>query len=356
MSDDAAHQVTVAGAYQWFSNIAIKSACTTAGGAVSTTVGNLRFVSCRITNSANNSAARALTAATAASVSLVGCRFQTHAAGGRVLSLGIGTSLQGCHLSSGVIGIYSDGGFDADSCVIEGSSTSGVQMAAASGSFILTHCTIYTAGTNGINVSTIPTSGRVMVSNCIIGGCTNGITAASATSGVTVLRTHFYSCTNNLVNLQEVAAFDDPLGILLRLIDNDTDPFVAKASSDYTLAAANTIDRATGFPGTIEGQTAMVGYPDIGAIHHAGPAAANVRATDYTASGAAGSIATQTLSNTTTTVAAGYYAADDLATRDTDLAAANIVSGKTIFGVAGAAAGGAGGLLTHPGMAGGMRG
>ena len=69
-----------------------------------------------------------------------------------------------------------------------------------------------------------------------------------------------------------------------------------------------------------------------------------------------GTIATRTLSTANDTVAAGYYAATTLHAEDADLAAANIVSGKTIFGFAGEAAGGAGGLLTHPGMAGGMRG
>jgi uncharacterized protein (TIGR02145 family) len=48
-----------------------------------------------------------------------------------------------------------------------------------------------------------------------------------------------------------------------------------------------------------------------------------------------GNIPTQTLSNATTTVSAGYYANDDLATVDTDLVSGNIHKGKTVFGVAG---------------------
>ncbi len=43
----------------------------------------------------------------------------------------------------------------------------------------------------------------------------------------------------------------------------------------------------------------------------------------------------QTVSNTTTTQSAGYYAAFDLATIDGNLVNGNIVSGKTIFGVSG---------------------
>lgn len=48
-----------------------------------------------------------------------------------------------------------------------------------------------------------------------------------------------------------------------------------------------------------------------------------------------GTMPTQTLSNATTAVSAGYYAAADLATVDTDLLAQNIACGKTIFGVTG---------------------
>jgi len=48
-----------------------------------------------------------------------------------------------------------------------------------------------------------------------------------------------------------------------------------------------------------------------------------------------GTIATQTLSATNDTLAAGYYAATTLSAVDTDLVTGNIKSGTTIFGVAG---------------------
>jgi len=48
-----------------------------------------------------------------------------------------------------------------------------------------------------------------------------------------------------------------------------------------------------------------------------------------------GTMTTQTISNGSITVNAGYYAATDLATVDTDLITANIRSGVSIFGVAG---------------------
>ena len=64
---------------------------------------------------------------------------------------------------------------------------------------------------------------------------------------------------------------------------------------------------------------------------------------DTTISGVTGTIATRTLSAANDTVAAGYYAATTLSAVDADLAAANIVTGKTIFGVAGSASAGGGG-------------
>jgi hypothetical protein len=63
---------------------------------------------------------------------------------------------------------------------------------------------------------------------------------------------------------------------------------------------------------------------------------------DTTISGITGTMATRTLSAANETVNAGYYAETTLSAVDTDLAAANIVSGKTIFGFAGSAAGGGG--------------
>lgn len=347
MSDDAAHQVTIAGAHQWFSNIAIKSICTTAAGAVNASGGSLRFVRCRFTNSANNSNARSMTYGGASPVT-VHCRFQAHT--GSINGASTQGLFIGCHFVGGAAGIgLGSTAAIFTSCVIEGYATTGIVYPNATGQHYVLGSTIY-GGTNGVLVSTIPTTGLVFIANSIIGGCTNGVNnnTGGNTNSVVLVRNHFYSCTNNIVGLQEVATFDDTLGVLCGLIDNDTDPFVAKASSDYTLAAANTIDRATGWPGVMEGQTAMNGTPDIGAIHHAGPAAANVRATDYTASGAAGSIATITPSNATVSQDAGYYAAFNLSTVDADLAAGNIKKDTVVFGVTGTYEGGGGGGIWMP--------
>lgn len=56
---------------------------------------------------------------------------------------------------------------------------------------------------------------------------------------------------------------------------------------------------------------------------------------DGTWGNATGALATQTINNTTTAQPAGNYAAFDLATEDTELAAGNIATGVTIYGVTG---------------------
>jgi hypothetical protein len=75
---------------------------------------------------------------------------------------------------------------------------------------------------------------------------------------------------------------------------------------------------------------------------------------DTTISGVTGTIPTQTLSAANDTVSAGYYAATTLSAVDTDLAAGNIISGKTIFGINGNASGGGSVIVVHGGMNGGL--
>ncbi|MGK5083430.1 hypothetical protein WDW37_08990, partial [Bdellovibrionota bacterium FG-1] len=119
------------------------------------------------------------------------------------------------------------------------------------------------------------------------------------------------------------------------------------ATVDADLTAANLLSTATIF-GITGSVTACNGSNQTGCVSSATfptqstpatpAAAANVMSgKNFYAGGAVvtGTMPTQTLTNTTTTVSAGYYAATDLATVDTDLTAANILSTATIFGITG---------------------
>jgi hypothetical protein len=262
-------QMTIPGAYQLVSNIDITSQqIASANGGVYITGGNVKVIRSRIENTAADANARAVKGETAAPLHLLSCRIKSTTTATASLDMSITGSIFGCHVIGGAIGIICYGSALIIDCVVESFGTSGIRLGAATSQHIVSRCSIYAAATNAIRVSTIPTTGQIIIANTIMGGCTNGINndTGGNTNGIVQFRNHFYSCTNNLVGITEMAAFDDALGILSRLIDNDTDPWVAKASSDFTLALTNNIDRTAGFPGVFEGQTVMVGYPDIGAV------------------------------------------------------------------------------------------
>jgi hypothetical protein len=267
-------QMTVAGAYQIFSNLDITSATTTANGAVYLTGGNIRVQDSRIENTAANSASRSLSVATAGPNYILRCRLKATTTATYNVSAGAGTTISGSWIIGGATALYQTSHLTVIRSVIEGYATNGFLNGAAINNILLDHDSFYSSGsTNGISIATIMTSGTCLVSNTIIGGATNGINNASASAGVALNRVHFYGCTNNLVNVTEAADVTADLGVLGGLIDDDTDPWNSKATEDFSLASGNAIDKSTASPGIFEGQTAMVSYGDIGAVRHQDPAA-----------------------------------------------------------------------------------
>jgi len=78
----------------------------------------------------------------------------------------------------------------------------------------------------------------------------------------------FYACTNNIVGIAEQADLTAALTASLFSIDNDTDPFVDKASANFALTTTSPA-KATGYPGAYDdpsGTDVMIGYGDIGAV------------------------------------------------------------------------------------------
>ena len=282
-ADTATDQVVISGAYQIFSNIGVTSICTDSGGAVNVTGGNIRLIRCNIDNTAANSNSRALSTATGASVEVIGCRLKATTTATFAVSNSVATAITGCHIIGGATGLTLASSNRVAYTVIESFATNGMTCTSATGFIQLSNLTIYAAATNGILVSTIPTSGAIKIENTIIGGCTNGVNnnTGGNTNGITMLKVHFYNCTNNLVGITEIAAVTDDLGAALFLVDNDTDPFVNKAANDFSLVAGATTDKSTGYPGLFEGQTAMTGYPDIGAVRHVDPSGAGQTSHSY---------------------------------------------------------------------------
>lgn len=269
-------QLVLSAGYQIFSGLDITSACVTAGGAVSITGGNIVFYCSRIENTANHANASAVKTATTGAVSFIACRLKAYkgASAAAVIAPNVGTLLFGCHVIGGTSGISGTNNPVAHFCVIEGFNTSGMVSPDTGYSATSFQNTIYSNGaTYGIRFINPPATGIAgHIVNTIIGGVTNGIHSGSATSAIRMFNVQFYSCTNNLVNVAEIGTYDADLGKLLRLSVTASDPWVAKASNDFTLASGAAA-KSAGFPGIFEGQTAMHGYPDIGAVRHIDPSA-----------------------------------------------------------------------------------
>lgn len=268
ITGDADAQITITGESQIFSYLDISSVCVTANGAVYATAGSTWMIGCRIENTqAGQANAKALSCATTNPVMLIGCRFKATTDAAHCVNFSVRGMIMGCHIIGGAIGIRVGEMNVLTGCVIESFGSAGITSEATTHYHTIANNTIYAAATNGIRLDTTLTTGGIGIVNNIIGGCTNGINSTAATTGrLTLYRNHFYNVTNHLVGITENADVTSELGILGRLIDNNTDPWVNKAANDFTLAAGNTIDKSAGFPGTFEGQTAMVGYPDMGAV------------------------------------------------------------------------------------------
>ena len=268
-------RLVISGAHITLSNIDITGAyVASASSQVRATGGNLKLIRCRIENTSASANSYAFSCATTGPMYLIGCRLKADVAATYVARCDVATSFLGCHVIGGLTSISTTSGIHVVNSVIESFITNGIEVPGVNSHAVIQGNSIYSgeASSVGVLISGLPTAGMCLVSNNII-GCVTGIgNAGTGTNGVVPFRNHFYGATNNMTGLTELAAYNDPLGVASLLIDDDTDPWVDKATNDFTLAAA-AVDKSAGFPGVFEGQTKMTGYPDIGAVRHIDPTA-----------------------------------------------------------------------------------
>jgi len=270
---DVAYQIISAGAHQIFSNLAVTSICTTVSGAWNASGGNQRFIRCQIENTQAATHARAIS--TVGPTLLVGCFLKVTTTSAFCVSVGGFTKLIGCQMVGGITGISAGEYTFVSDSTISGFATNGITFSTATRFCLFDHMTIYAAATNCVLVSVAPTTGALIMSNCIFGGCTNGINNNTGvdTNGVTLISNQFYACTNNIIRLTEQADVTADLTASTFNIDNDTDPWVDKASANFNLASG-AVAKSTAFPGAFDdpsGTPIMTGYPDIGAVRHIDP-------------------------------------------------------------------------------------
>lgn len=259
-------QMVVSGAHHIFSSLDITGACTTAGGQVtwSGTAGDMHGV--RITNTAVNSAGRALTTFSGASgLSCVRCYFTTAATTvDRIINNGAASlNLYGCVFDGGTLGILVSSSATLAFCAFYNQSSDAIFVTGTTA--LISNCSFYAPTGNGVNVAS-PAAG-IIVANCYFENVNQAAKAAiNNTSGtntnlIRCIGNSYYNCTANTSGLG-----DSPL-----IYDNGTlgsAGFVAPGSKNFAL---NSVAKALGFPGLFENTSVYQGYLDPGAVQRQEP-------------------------------------------------------------------------------------
>ncbi len=256
-------QWTTTGVHQKFSSLAVTSACTTASGAVVTSVTGIDFYRCRIENTAANSAARATSAGSSSITLYTACYLKATTTADRCVSLSNASSLHGCTVTGGIIGASAGAGSLFGFNIFD--SQAGDAISVVSGvSCTIINCGIYAPTGNGVNF-TGATIAKCYVINCYFSTVNQASKAAiNNTSGtnsdlILCVGNAYFNCTATLSGITEsFAVFDN--GTL------GSEAFVAPASQNFALLP---IGQGLGFPGLFENISAYQGYLDISAVQHA---------------------------------------------------------------------------------------
>lgn len=250
---------TAAGSHQTWSNIDFTSASTTAA-TFNATGFFPRTYRCRFTATGANALSKAYTASNSAAV-LVGC-YLTATSSSTVLAFtgNHGTAI-GCYIVGGAIGITTASGSTGNvivHCVIDSPAGDGISIA---GSTWVINCSLNVLVGNGINLTTVSTSGNSIV-NCLFrGNNTASKSAINNTSGtnsniVQCIGNGYYRWVTNASGITETFAIFDQ-GTLA------SDPFTAAGAGDFSVT---TIAAAKAVPGPFENTSAFQGYLDLGAV------------------------------------------------------------------------------------------
>ncbi len=255
-------QWTTTGVHQRFSSLDISSACVTSSGAVVTSVTGIDFYRCRIQNTATHANARALTLGSTSNGLITACYLRSTTTADRVVSLANVSSLHGCTVTGGIIGVTpAVGGLIAFS-IFDSQAGDGVSVGSGINCAIV-NCGFYAQVGNGVNF-TGATIGKCFVINNYFSTVNQGSKAAiNNTSGtntnlVTCVGNAYFNCTATLSGITEnFAIFDN--GVLA------SEAFRNPGSQDFTMLP---IGQALGFPGAFENVSAYQGYLDIGPLQH----------------------------------------------------------------------------------------
>lgn len=250
-------QLGITGDFQWFSNLDISGACTTANGQITVTSGgaSVRIVRCRVENTAANANSRAITIA-GGNTHVLGCWFKATSSAPAVYVSGQFCRVIGCATEGGSNGItIANTGISIKNCVIDSPGADGINSD-SSGCEIEGN-SIYNATGDAIEVTT--TAANVIVANNILdtwGGY--AVNSSAGVSAVITLQNNAYRGTGS-GTLNQIYESENWGSITESVI-----PFTNAGSDDFTLISGAG-SKGTGFPGAFENES-YTGYLDRGAV------------------------------------------------------------------------------------------
>jgi hypothetical protein len=191
-----------------------------------------------------------------------------------------GTSYRKCEATA--CGTGASGRVLARACNFHG--CTGVGVAVTSGPASISRCAMYANGSHGLTAT-----GEIQVSDCTMYGNTG---SGSVTTITTTAVAEYYNClaygngatgfangnTNDTIFTYDCGVGNNTSGNFSATVTQENtitltaDPFNNAAGADFSLnvaAGGGALLRGTGDPGVLPG-SASTGYPDIGAVQHAG--------------------------------------------------------------------------------------
>jgi len=250
-------QFVISSDFQWFANLNISGACTTANGQVSVTSGgaDCRFRCIRVENTAANANSRAITLAGPRSRVVGGWFKATSSAAASHIS-NVQVNLLGCVLEGGSNGVtIVNTAVVIAHCVIDSPAADGINC--DSSGLVVTNNSIYNAGGDAIEV-TSGTASSLIANNIIDTWAGYAINSSGAVSVNISLVNNAYRGTGS-GTLNQIYESENWGSVTESAI-----PFTNAGSDDFTLKSTAS-SKGTGFPGAFENES-YTGYLDRGAV------------------------------------------------------------------------------------------
>jgi len=259
--------MVASGAHQIFTSLNISGA-NTSGSQLSVSGGNIVIDRIRVENTGANALSVAI-GVSGNGVRISNSWFKATSSATRVVNVNAGaTELKGCTWEGGGIGLDIASTCVAYKSIARDNGSHGINLNSTN-SMTIIDCTIYSAGGDGIRITTVP--GPISaITNCEITDSSGyGINNNTGTNTNVVSRygNTFYNNGSGPEN-----GFGDSPS--LNQLTESGAPFTNAASGDFSLVTAS-VSKTTGLPGKSE-NLGTTSYADRGAVQHPDPAGGSI--------------------------------------------------------------------------------